>query len=233
MDTPSATFWAAPALLAAFIAALGFIGKTAADLILRYRETARERRSRLIELYTLIRAGDAAFKVQRDLRIRLANQLRQRLPETAQLPRGFDRLFTSTYSNMNDEERQLHLLIRTMTVHTFRPLNQSLLEWLRSDRYFRAIAPSHRRLGKLALFLAQLEAHLIIWNAKYEVWIPDHPERAIVFLADEEKHGVQFPKKGATILAKALGHPLPPEEALINREQAIEVQHESQPQRSS
>ena len=233
MDTPSTSFWAAPALLAAFIAALGFIGKTAADLILRFRETASERRSRLIELYALIRAGDAAFKVQRDLRVRLANQLRQRLPETAQLPRGFDRLFSATYSNMNDEERQLHSLIRTMTIHTFRPLNESLLEWLRSDRYFRAIAPSHRRLGNLALFLAQLEAHLIIWAAKYEVWIPDHPEHAVVFLADEEKHGVRFPKNGATILAKALGHPPPPEERLMYGEQAVEVQHESQPQYSS
>jgi hypothetical protein len=233
MDT-SASFWAAPALLAALIAALGFIGKTVADLILRYRETARERRSRLIELYTLIRAGDAAFRVQRDLRIRLAKQLRQRLPETAQLPPGFERLFAATYSDMNDEERQLHSLIRTMTVHTFRPLNQSLLEWLRSDRYFRAVPPSHRRLGNLALFLAQLEAHLIIWVAKYEVWmIPDHPEHAVVFLADEEKHGVQFPKGGATILAKALGHPPPPEEALMYREQTGEVQHESQPEYSS
>jgi len=232
MDT-SATFWAAPALLAAFIAALGFIGKTIADLILRFSETARERRSRLIELYTLIRAGDAAFRVQRDLRIRLAEQLRQRLPETARLPPGFDRLFATTYSKMNDEERQLHLLIRTMTVHTFRPLNQSLLEWLRSDRYFRAVPPSHRRLGNLALFLAQLEAHLIIWVAKYEIWIPDHPEHAVVFLADEEKHGVQFPKGRATILAKALGHPPPPKEALTNRERAAEVQHESQPQYSS
>jgi len=95
---------------------------------------------------------------------------------------------------MTDEERQLHLLIRTMTVHTFRPLNQSLLEWLRADRYFRAVSPSDRRLGGLALVLAQLEAHLVLWVAKYEAWIPQHPEHALVFLADEERHGVGFPK---------------------------------------
>jgi hypothetical protein len=209
MDTSSAPYWAAPALLAALIAALGFVGKTAADLVLRLRETARDRKSRLTELYALLRAGDVAFAVQRELRMRLADQLRERLPETASLPPGFDRLFVATYDDMNDEERKLHSLIRNITVHTFRPLNQSLLEWLREDRYFRAVPPSHRRLGSLALFLAQLEAHLVLWVAKYEAWIPNQPAHALVFLADEEKHGVGFPRQGSTILAKVLGHPAP------------------------
>ena len=208
-DAPEAPFWAAPALLAAFIAALGFLGKTAADLVLRLREAARERKSRLTELYALLRAGDVAFAVQRELRKRLAEQLRLRLPEAANLPPGYDRLFATTYRVMNEEERQLHLLIRTITVHTFRPLNQSLLDWLRADRYFRAVPPSHRRLGSLALFLAQLEAHLVLWVAKYEAWIPNHPEHALVFLADEERHGVAFPRNGSRILARVLGHPMP------------------------
>ncbi len=209
MDTSTAPYWAAPALLAAVIAALSFVGKTITDLVLRLREAARARNSRLTELYALLRAGDVAFAVQRELRIRLAEKLRRRLPETAKLPRGFDRLFAATYASMNDEERQLHLLIRTITVHTFRPLNQSLLEWLREDRYYRSISPSHHRLGSLALFLAQLEAHLVLWIAKYEAWMPDHPEHALVFLADEEKHGIEFPKNGTNILANLLGHPEP------------------------
>lgn len=208
-DAPAPSFWAAPALLAGVVAALGFVGKTIVDLVLRLRETARERRSRLTELYALLRAGDVAFAVQRELRKRLAERLRDRLPETANLPPGFDRLFAATYASMNDEERQLHLLIRTITVHTFLPLNQSLLKWLREDRYFRAVSPSHHRLGSLALFLAQLEAHLVLWVAKYEAWIPEHPEHALVFLADEEKHGVGFPKNGTTILAGLLDHPAP------------------------
>jgi len=61
-------------------------------------------------------------------------------------------------------------------------------------------------LGKLAVFLAQLEAHLVLWVAKYEAWISDQPEHALVFLADEEKHGVGFPKNGVFILARILGH---------------------------
>jgi hypothetical protein len=210
MATPADPFWAAPALLAAFIASLGFVGKTAADLFLRLRETGRDRRSRLTELYALLRAGDAAYSVQRQLIKRLAAQLRSRLPKTASIPSGVDRLFVETFAAMNEEEKQLHSLIRAMTVHTFRPLNQSLLEWLRADRFFRAAPPSHRHLGRLALFLADLEAHLVVWVAKYEAWIPNQPEHAVVFLADEEKHGVSFPKCGAALLARMLGHPNPP-----------------------
>lgn len=72
-------FWAAPALLAALLAALGFLGKTATDLIGASQQAARARRSRLVELYALIRAGDAAFAAQSALRRRLARQLQRRL----------------------------------------------------------------------------------------------------------------------------------------------------------
>ena len=209
MASSNETLWAAPALLAAFIAALGFVGKTAAELVFRLRETARDRRSRLTEMYALLRAGDAAYAAHRQSLKRLATQLRSRLPETAAIPPGIDRLFVASYAKMNEDERQLHSLIRAITVHTFRPLNQSLLEWLREDRYFRAAPPSHRHLGRLALFLGQLEAHLILWVAKYEAWIPDQPEHSLVFLADEEKHGVGFPKNRVVILARVLGHPMP------------------------
>ncbi len=212
MASPADPSWAAPALLTGVIAALGYVGKTVAELVLQLRGTALERRSRLAELYALLRAGDAAYAAQRKLLKRLATQLKSRLPETAALAPGFARLFEETYVVMNEEERQLHGLIRAMTIHTIRPLNQSLLEWLRSDRYFRAAPMSHRRLGQLALFLAQLEAHLVIWVAKYEAWIPDQPDHALVFLADEDNHGVAFPKHGAAILARVLHHPAPPEQ---------------------
>ena len=209
MASPADPSWASPALLTGGIAALGYVGKTVAELVLQLRGTALERRSRLVELYALLRAGDAAYAAQRRLLKRLAVRLRRRVPDAAGLPPGFDRLLLETYTVMNEEERQLHGLIRAMTMHTFRPLNQSLLEWLRADRYFRAAPPSHRRLGKLALFLAELEAHLVIWVAKYEAWIPDQPDHALVYLADESKHGVAFPRHGAAILARVLHHPAP------------------------
>ncbi|GAB3374098.1 hypothetical protein GCM10027431_26370 [Lysobacter rhizosphaerae] len=204
---PDPPFWAAPALLAALIAALGFVGKTIADLFLRLRDAARARRSRLTELLALLRAGDTAFAVQRELCKRLADQLRERIPEAKKMPPGYDRLFSATHESMNREEQKLHTLIRNITVHTFHPLNQSLLKWLHSDDYFRAVSPSDRKLGRLALFLAQLESHLVLWAAKYEAWIPGSADHALVYLADEERHGAGFPHDGSKIVAEVIGHP--------------------------
>jgi len=39
--------------------------------------------------------------------------------------------------------------------------------------------------------------------------MPDHPEHALIYLADEQKHGVPFPKNGVCILSKVLDHPEP------------------------
>jgi len=39
-----------------------------------------------------------------------------------------------------------------------------------------------------------LQAHLLLWLAKYEIWIPASPEHALVYLADEKEHGVGFPR---------------------------------------
>ena len=47
--------------------------------------------------------------------------------------------------------------------------------------------------SKLGQQLNTLDAHLLLWLAKYETWIPEHPDNALVYLADEEQHGVPFP----------------------------------------
>ena len=41
--------------------------------------------------------------------------------------------------------------------------------------------------------IAELQTHLILWNAKYDIWITDHPERALVYMVDEQAHGIGFP----------------------------------------
>ena len=33
----------------------------------------------------------------------------------------------------------------------------------------------------------------MLWHAKYEAWIPNHPEHALVYMADEKHHGLGFP----------------------------------------
>ena len=97
MATPADPSWAAPAILTGFIAALGYVGKTVAELVLQRRETVRDRRSRLVELYALLRAGDAAYAAQRRLLKRLATSDRASLARAVQvvLQWDFDRVIVA------------------------------------------------------------------------------------------------------------------------------------------
>jgi hypothetical protein len=74
--------------------------------------------------------------------------------------------------------------------------------WLKNDTYFKAQKQTNSNLGILAEKLAQVEIHLLLWEAKYQLWIPDHPEHALVYLADEKEHGIGFPKGIDEVLSK-------------------------------
>jgi len=202
--------WLGAAVLGAVLAALGYVGKQIAEWVVKLRSDERGRRARLAELLALIRAGDAAWKVQCDDRDRLADLIEARQPGWSAATHGYDRVFALAYSTMTEQERELHDVVRAITVHTVQPLNEALLKWLQTDTEFR-VAPTDRTpRGKLAQYLVSLEAHLLLWQAKYRIWIPEHPERALVYLDDEKRHGLGFPHGGTALVAARLHHKIPP-----------------------
>jgi hypothetical protein len=91
-----------------------------------------------------------------------------------------------------------------MTINALYPTNLAMMEWLKNDSYFKA---SRRKTGPyrdLAQNLAELDVHLLLWRAKYEAWIPNSPQHALVYMADENAHGVRFPTDLDHIIAKVL-----------------------------
>ena len=82
-----------------------------------------------------------------------------------------------------------------------------MIAWLKDDTYFKA--QWHRKgIGsELSQKLAELEAHLILWQAVYEARIPISPAHALLYLADEEEYGVEFPEGLDTTVEKALEEP--------------------------
>jgi hypothetical protein len=195
--------WIGAAILGALIALIGWLGKQLVAWFAALRAEERQRRAQLAELLALLRAGDVAFRVQKDNRNRLSELIRVRDPTSAKLP--YDKQFAGAFPSMPDNERELFEIIRAYTIFTFQPLNAALLKWLAADVTFRVRAPGQTRRAQLANYLADLEAHLLLWQAKYNAWIPDHPERALVYLEDEERHGVRFPQ-GGTKLVEAILH---------------------------
>jgi hypothetical protein len=196
--------WMGAAVLGALIALFGWVGKQIADWYTRVRAEESARRARLVGLLALIRAGDVAFQIQSENRDRLEASIYARDKELAGGGHGYDKLFAIAFPDMTDAEHELHHVIRAITVYTIQPLNESLLKWLSEDVEFRVRPPGQSQRAQLAKYLTDLEAHLLLWQAKFKAWIPERPERALVYLADEETHGIGFPKHGAKLIGAIL-----------------------------
>jgi len=179
--------WLGSALLGATIAALGYVLKLLIELFQSSQDKKRQRRSSLIELRSLLRASRVGFQIQQDHAKTLVDLIQG--DENVEELAGYEAKISTAYASLNKEEKELHGLIRSLTINTLRPTNKSILAWLKRDMYFKA------QKNEMANQLAILESHLILWLAKYEAWIPQNPEHALIYMADENKHGVGFPKK--------------------------------------
>lgn len=197
--------WLGAAVIGAVVAALGYVGKLIIESWQAIREAQNTRRARLVELQSLLRAAWVSFAVQNNHAQRLLSTVREKHPNLRITEEGYERAFSNAYRVFTPDEKELHAIIRSITIHSLRPTNLSLSNWLKSDTYFKAQKPSQAILGELAEKLGALEAHLILWHAKYETWIPDTPEHALVYLADEEEHGIGFPTGIDEVVRKALG----------------------------
>jgi hypothetical protein len=183
--------WFGPAVLSAALAALGYVGRQVVDWLSSVRAQKAARRAKLAQLASQLRASWVAFSIQNDHAKRLETLIRTNHRDAPDSSGGYERLFASVYPNFTAEERELHDIIRTITVNTLRPTNQAVLEWLQQDTIFKG----QRRgtAGQLARKLSDLEAHLLLWHAKYETWIPQKPDHALVYMVDEQAHGLGFP----------------------------------------
>ena len=77
-------------VVAAVIAALGYVGKLLTDSWIKHQGTKRERRVQLIELQSLLRATKVSFQIQNAHAIRLLELLKTRMPEL-DTSGGYDR----------------------------------------------------------------------------------------------------------------------------------------------
>jgi len=118
---------------------------------------------------------------------------------------GYEAVFEAAFPTMTEAEQQLHGVVRAYTVNGLKPLNEAMVKWLQADTEFKLAASDRPHDVNVAKLLAELEPHLLMWLAKYAAWIPDSPAHALVYLADEENHGVPFPKGIEKVIGESLG----------------------------
>lgn len=196
--------WLSTAVVGAIIAALGYVAKLFIELWRSHRELHDIRRARLVELQSLLRATKVSFEIQVGHAERLLEMINTKYSDLLRGQRGYERKFSLAFEKFTEDEKELHGIIRGISVHSLKPTNQALMEWLRNDTYFKAQKNYRGDGGEFSTKLAALESHLILWHAKYESWIPNTPEHALVFLADEENHGAGFPKGLDELVAQVL-----------------------------
>jgi len=227
--------WLGAAAAGAIIAALGYVIKQFLDWISAVKTRRDERRARLLDLYSLLSATRNCFLIQKTNINRLLEIIQKRSPQEIQAilgeefqrrfderqgagqepefgdapAKGVDLILSENYASLSPQERELHEVIRGQTVHAIKLINVKLSEWLTHDTYYKVQSGKNGLFNELAKQLNVLSVHLILWMAKYEIWIPDHPEHALVYLADEQQHGIGFPQGLDSTVAEIL-HIAPP-----------------------
>lgn len=194
--------WVDKAVLAGLLAAVGYVGNLSIQSIGKWRETRATQRASLLKLAALLKTMAAAYAIQVKHRDALHAALNARLPGLSCCD-GYEAMFSSLFERFNASEKETHAIIRGISVHALRPLNDAVFQWLDDDVFYR----SRRRTTaqcELAGALDQLAIHLSLWRAKYEIWIPDQPSHALVYLADEKLHGIGFPTGIESLIAVVL-----------------------------
>jgi hypothetical protein len=185
--------WIGTAVLGAVVAVIGYVLKGIAEWIGDLLAKTRAQRARLVELMSLLKALKASQSAQIEICNRLQQVIFERDSELSKSELGFEELFAKAYPSMTEEEKELHTFIRTVTVNTIKPLNESILQWLSDDTYFKAKTWGVGFHVEVATKLAELEAHLLLWRAHFMAWIPESPSHSLVYLPDDERHGAGFP----------------------------------------
>jgi hypothetical protein len=158
---------------------------------------------RLQSLAALLRTSGSIFEAQAEQRNRLHSLVREKPEVKAVAEQGYEAIFASAYGTFTDAEKELHGLIRSMTVNAVRPVNSALSSWLDEDSYFKTVTAPLKDAEKLSRWLHQLELHLTLWHAKYDYWMED-PRHSLVYLGDEADHGVPFPRGIEKVVDEAL-----------------------------
>jgi len=187
-------------LLGAALAIGGYFAKALADWWKKKRNERARTVAQLERLKSLLHASGAIFLIQRERAETLTTSLAAKHREALVGAQGFEEILTRCYPLMTEEELTLHAVIRAYTEHSLKSVNDAVSDWLKNDSVFKsAIAPVGRR-RQLASELFTLEVHLLLWHAKFQAWVPNHPEHALVYLNDEKEHGLGFPVKREVLL---------------------------------
>jgi hypothetical protein len=184
--------WLQRTIAAAVIAACGYVANIAVESIQKWQRFKAKQKTSLFKLLAVLRTMRAAYQIQATHRNELARRIRSKNDGSRDVI-GYEELFSQYFEKFSKGDQELHGYIRGITIHAIEPLNRAVAKWLDGDTYHRARRATPLQ-KELAVALDQLSVHLSLWRARYAIWIPEQPSHALVYLADEKKYGIGFPR---------------------------------------
>lgn len=173
----------------------GFFAKYGWDYFQAKKRVQKERIRKLETLKGLLVESGNLFEMQNKLLRRLVSTMSERLKLENPSSIGFQTFICENYDKMDEHERDMHSVIRGTTMNSMKIVNTEMLKWLKEDTEFKINSVKYIRdtFGdSLVKQLSKLELHLNLWHDKYSVWM-DSEKHCVVYLDDDEKHGVGFP----------------------------------------
>ncbi len=185
--------WFGEAIAVAVSGTAVYIYKTWKDAGEKRRQHRARIIAHLVGLEQLLRASGRLADIQQEKMKDLLKQLETNHPHECGGAIGFEAKFATCYPVMTADERELHGIVRAYTEYSLAPINAQIQDWLRQDEWFKTGAIACEGSSDLMLKLHDLEIHLLLWHAKLRSWLPDQPNHAVVYIADEKQHGLGFP----------------------------------------
>lgn len=200
--------WIMDAVTTGFTALVGFFVKYGVDLFNSRKQLNNERIRKLEDLKGMLEESKNLFIMQNKLVKRLVNEVRTRLDlDETSVSGGYELFLTENYDAMTDVEKDTHSVIRGTTMNSVNIVNEELQKWITNDKEFKINSVKKLRESefgeKFSRSLSQLELHLNLWRDKYTVWMKNE-KHCVVYLDDEERHGVSFPKGIEDLVDEAL-----------------------------
>ena len=187
--------WISEAIGTGLASIFGFFAKYGWDYFQAKKQVQKDRIKRLETLKGMLVESGNLFVMQNKLLNRLVSTMTERLKLDSPDSIGFQSFICDHYEQMDEHERDMHSVIRGTTMNSMKIVNTEMLKWLKEDNEFKinSVKYIREKFGEgVADQLNQLELHLNLWHDKYAVWM-ESEKHCVVYLDDDEKHGVGFP----------------------------------------
>ena len=189
------TSWISEMIGTGLASIFGFFAKYGWDYFQAKKQVQKDRIKKLETLKGLLVESGNLFVMQNKLLRRLVSTMSDRLKIQNPDSIGYQSFICDHYEKMDEHERDMHSVIRGTTMNSMKIVNAEMLKWLKEDNEFKinSVKCIRDKFGEgVSDQLNQLELHLNLWHDKYAVWM-ESEKHCVVYLDDDEKHGVGFP----------------------------------------